>query len=226
MVQDNILGGGWVIRLDDGRKVEIRAAKGGDEALIEAFIARLSATSRYQRFFMPLHGLSAAMLDHLVHGDPRCEAALLALTEDREVVGLVQYVGPQTLENAEVAVVVADAWRRIGLGAQLLRHLERVATAAGVGRVEADILRDNIAAIELAAKLGARIGKSPNGGALVRVVRPLVSIAETAGVGYGSVPAIQKNPPEKGSSKPGMRTFACRVVSLGSNPLGPGPLRG
>jgi len=51
--------------------------------------------------------------------------------------GLVQYVGPETLERAEVAVVVADAWRRVrvGLGAQLLMHLERVATAAGVEHV-------------------------------------------------------------------------------------------
>jgi acetyltransferase len=177
MILDRILADGCIARLNDGRAVVIRAARAGDELVIQAFIARLSLTSRYQRFFMPLRELSAPVLEHLVHGDAHSEVALLALIEGREVVGLVQYVGPQTLENAEVAVVVADAWRRIGLGAQLLRHLERVAMAAGVERVEADILRDNIAAIELASKLGARVRKSPNGGGLVRIVRPVAAVA-------------------------------------------------
>ena len=177
---DSILSAGCVARLSDGREVVIRAARAGDEALIQAFIGRLSLASRYQRFFLALHELSAPVLEHLVHADAQSEAALLALTEQREVVGLVQYVGPETLESAEVAVVVADAWRRVGLGARLLMHLERVATAAGVEHVEADILRDNIAAIELASKLGARVGRSPNGGGLVRVVRPLVAATEAA----------------------------------------------
>ena len=179
---DSILGAGCVARLSDSRKVLIRAARAGDEPLIQAFVGRLSLTSRYQRFFLALHELSAPVLEHLVHGDARSEAALLALSEQGEVVGLVQYVGPETLESAEVAVVVADAWRRVGLGAQLLMHLERVATAAGVGLVEADILRDNVAAIELASKLRARVGKSPHGGGLVRVVRPLAAATEDAGL--------------------------------------------
>ena len=175
-----MLGAGCVAHLSDGREVVIRTARAGDEPRIQEFVGRLSLTSRYQRFFLALHELSAPALEHLVHGDAQSEAALLAVTGQGDVVGLVQYVGPETLENAEVAVVVADAWRRIGLGAQLLMHLERVATAAGVEHVEADILRDNIAAIELARKLGARVGRSPNGGGLVRVVRPLSAATERA----------------------------------------------
>jgi len=178
MKVDSILGAGCLRRLSDGREVVIRAARGGDEPLIQAFIGGLSLASRYQRFFLALHELSAPVLEHIVRGDAHSEAALLALTAQGEVVGLVQYVGPETLERAEVAVVVADAWRRVGLGAQLLMHLERVATAAGVEHVEADILRDNIAAIQLASKLGARVGKSPNGEGLVRVVRQLAAATE------------------------------------------------
>jgi GNAT superfamily N-acetyltransferase len=211
MALDTNLGGGSVVRLGDGREVVIRAARDGDEALIQAFIARLSLTSRYQRFFMPLHGLSAAVLDRLVHSDARCEAALLALSEDREVLGLVQYVGPQTRESAEVAVVVADAWRRIGLGAHLLRHLERVATAAGVERVEADILRDNVAAIDLASKLGARIGKSPNGGAVVRVIRPLTPVARPS-------PLFEKIIPKKA-----LVSLPCEPLHAGLFPSGQTP---
>jgi len=167
------------------------------------------------------------VLEHIVHGDAHSEAALLALTAQGEVVGLVQYVGTETLERAEVAVVVADAWRRVGLGVQLLMHLERVATAVGVGHVEADILRDNIAAIELASKLGARAGKSPNGGGLVRVVRQLAAATEGVGlVESRRIFPVQKKFSPKGSRKLSVRSFACRVVSLGSNPSGPGPLRG
>jgi acetyltransferase len=177
MRRDLLLGTGYIARLSDGRQTTIRAARAGDEEPIQAFVGRLSLASRYQRFFLALRELSAAALDHLVHADPH-EVALVALTEQREVVGLVQYVGGTALDSAEAAVVVADSWRRIGLAERLLLDLTLVAEGAGVESMEAEILRENVAAIALASKLGAKVGGSANGRGLVHVSKRLT---ETAG---------------------------------------------
>ena len=180
---DVILGAGYRARLGDAREVLIRAARSGDEQSIQAFVGGLSLVSRYQRFFLSLRELPSAMLDHLLRPDPGGEAALLALNThgDRctEVVGLVQYGAASAGNSAEVAVVVADAWRRSGLATRLLSDLTQVAACTGVTHIEADILRDNFAAIQLASKLGANPGTSPNGHTLVRVSRALAVPAET-----------------------------------------------
>jgi acetyltransferase len=174
---DVILGAGYRARLDDGRKVLVRAARSGDGPLIQAFVGGLSLMSRYQRFFLSLRELPSVMLDHLLRADPGTEAALLALNAhgdaSSEVVGLVQYAAASGENSAEVAVVVADGWRRSGLATRLLSDLAQVAACAGLTHIEADIMRDNFAAIKLAGKLGANPGISPNGGALVRMSRAL-----------------------------------------------------
>ena len=182
MKLDVILGGGYRARLGDGREVLIRAARSGDEPLIQAFVGGLSVVSRYQRFFLSLRELPRAMMDDLLRADPGAEAALLALNAhgDRstDVVGLVQYGATSGGKSAEAAVVVADAWRRSGLATRLLSDLAQVAASAGLTHIEADILRDNFAAIKLATKLGANPGISPNGRTLVRVSRALTVPAE------------------------------------------------
>jgi acetyltransferase len=173
---DVILGAGYGARLRDGREVLIRAARSADESLIQAFVGGLSLVSRYQRFFLSLRELPRTMMDHLLRPDPGAEAALLALNAhdgSNDVVGLVQYAGASDGGSAEAAVVVADAWRRSGLATRLLSDLAEVAASAGLTHIEADILRDNVAALKLASKLGADPGISPNGGALVRVSRAL-----------------------------------------------------
>jgi acetyltransferase len=180
---DVIVGAGCQARLSDGREVLIRAARTGDEPLIQAFVGGLSLVSRHQRFFLSLRELPPTMLDHLLRADPGAEAALLALNTHgdgtNDVVGLVQYGAASGGRSAEVAVVVADAWRRSGLATRLLSDLAQVAACAGLTHIEADILRDNFAAIKLASKLGANPGISPNGHTLVRVSRELTVPAET-----------------------------------------------
>jgi hypothetical protein len=67
---------------------------------------------------------------------------------------------------------------RLGDGREVLVRAAR--SGAGLTHIEADILRDNFAAIKLASKLGASPGISPNGRALVRVSRALSAPAGTA----------------------------------------------
>ena len=57
-------------------------------------------------------------------------------------------------EQAEVALTVADAWQRRGLGTLLLAALGTVALANGVRVFHADLLSDNLPVLALLRRCG------------------------------------------------------------------------
>lgn len=87
--------------------------------------------------------------------------------------GLAQFVSAEHEDSGEVAVVVAEDWRRAGLATQLLRRVAAEALSFGFRHGYADILRDNTAAIELARRFGAEPGPGPHGLMLKRVTARL-----------------------------------------------------
>jgi GNAT superfamily N-acetyltransferase len=156
-------------QLADGRPIAIRAARPDDGPLMQALVRGLSETSRYQRFFYPLHELPEGTLAHFVHADPLHEMTLLAVVQQdgREIaVGMAQYVADWPHTSCEFALVVADAWQRKGIAARLLRNLVCMARAAGLERIEGEILADNVGMRLLLGKLGFAIGPHPDGGYL------------------------------------------------------------
>jgi RimJ/RimL family protein N-acetyltransferase len=169
-------------RLADGATITIRAARSDDAALMQELVRGLSADSSYQRFFYPLHELPPATLARFSHADPLHEMTLLAVTQQdgREIaVGMAQYVADWPHTSCEFALLVADAWQRKGIAARLLRDLVGVAHAAGLERIEGEILADNLGMRRLLGKLGFEIGPHPDGGYLRRTWQDL-DIAETA----------------------------------------------
>jgi acetyltransferase len=67
-----------------------------------------------------------------------------------------RYIRCADSDLAEVALVVADSWRRVGLGTSLARTLVRRACRAGVRRMWGDVLQENRATREFAHTHGAR----------------------------------------------------------------------
>jgi acetyltransferase len=57
-------------------------------------------------------------------------------------------------DDAEFAIMVADAWQRRGLGTELLRRIVAIARAEHIARVTATMLPDNIAMMRIASSLG------------------------------------------------------------------------
>jgi RimJ/RimL family protein N-acetyltransferase len=163
-------------QLADGVTITIRAARPDDGPLMQALVRGLSANSSYQRFFYPLHELPPATLARFSHADPLHEMTLLAVTQQdgREVaVGMAQYAADWPHTTCEFALLVADAWQRKGIAARLLRNLVGVARAAGLERIEGEILADNLGMRHLLAKLGFAIGPHPDGGYLRKTWRDL-----------------------------------------------------
>jgi acetyltransferase len=162
------LGSGNSISLRDGRSAAIRRAGPHDGEAIQCFIRSLSPYSRYQRFMVGMMELPGPMLHRILHAEQGREAAVVAQASGG-IVGLAQLAGVEDEDVGEVALVVAEDWRRAGLATHLLHRLAQEALCLGFGGVYADMLRGNGAAIGLARCFNVELGPSPNGITLTRV---------------------------------------------------------
>lgn len=150
----------------DGTVITIRAAGADDGPLMQALVHGLSLRSRYHRFFYPAHELTPDMLARFTQADPRGAFTLLAVVweQDEEVaVGMAQYVATPYPMRGEFAVVINDAWQRTGIATRLLRNLICVARAAGIERLEGDILSENLPMLELMRRMGFTLDAHPDG---------------------------------------------------------------
>ena len=132
----------------------MRPIDASDREALRTGFERLSAESRYRRFFTPMPSLSDRDLDYLTKVDHRDHEALIALdVPDGHIVGVARFVrtGP---EEAEPAIVVADDWQGRGLGRGLMGALADRAMEEGVQRFRAPVLAENEAALRLLGSLG------------------------------------------------------------------------
>jgi GNAT superfamily N-acetyltransferase len=146
------------ISLRDGTAVTLRPQTPHDRARLAEFFGRLSAHSRYQRFFtgMPPK-LPSSTLTALSNVDGDRHVGLLALQGGR-VVGTARYVRrDDSPAVADVAFTVADELQGNGLGRLLMQELEAHAGRRGITRFTFDVLATNDAALAVARLLGARL---------------------------------------------------------------------
>jgi acetyltransferase len=165
--------------LRGGTTVAIRAVRPDDEALMQALVRGLSTASRYRRFFYPLHELPPEMLDLFTRAQPTAAMTLMAVVRDKGergdeiAVGMAQYVAAPFPERGDFAVVVADAWQRAGIARRLLRNLICIARAAGIERLEGDVLSENEPMRQLLSEMEFSFGRHPDGAYLVKASKAL-----------------------------------------------------
>jgi RimJ/RimL family protein N-acetyltransferase len=146
----------WHERLRDGEPIVVRPIEPGDREELADGIRRLSAESRYRRFFTPTDALSQSQLRYLTEVDHHDHEALVAVEPATgRGVGVARFVrSPSDPEVAEVAVAVADSWHGRGVATALLHRLTERARAEGIRRFSAEILADNRPMLELIDDLG------------------------------------------------------------------------
>lgn len=128
--------------LRDGTTTHVRPIRPDDAEALQAFHVAQSEASTILRFFAPLERLPERDLVRFTTVDHRDRVALVAVTQDDEIIGVARYdrVGP---DEAEVAFNIADAHHGRGLGSVLLEHLAAAARERGVRRFVADVLPQN-----------------------------------------------------------------------------------
>jgi acetyltransferase len=154
--------------MKNGLEATLRPIRPEDEPMIVAFHQGLSERTVYFRYFQVLNlsqRTSHERLTRICFIDYDREIALVAVHN-----GAVLAVGRLTRlpesENAEFAVLVADAWQCQGLGVELLRRLVDVARAEGIRLVAGQILPENRPMIAIARKAGFRLRDLPEEGAV------------------------------------------------------------
>lgn len=157
------------VTLRDGRRLPYRALRPDDAERLRRFGDGLSARSRYQRFHQPMAQIPASLLERLTHLDVPRECALVCEHGD-EIIAVARYAPHTERSGAEFALVVADAWQRMGLGRALLRKLCDAARAAGYQAIYGTILYGNVEMLELTARLGF-VPHASAGGEITVVLR-------------------------------------------------------
>lgn len=146
----------------DETHLEIRPIQIDDEERMVKFHKGLSERSVYMRYCAsPSFAVRTAhtRLIRVCLTDPERETVLVAAVNnsnsgERNIVGVGRLNKLANAVKAEVALVVLDQFQGRGIGTELLRHLVQEARNQNVGRLEAEMLRDNTTIQRVFKKLG------------------------------------------------------------------------
>lgn len=151
-----------ILRLNDGRSVAIRPILPTDLDALKMFFAALSPRTRALRFHAPMKELPDELLREFTAVDCASHVAFVAevrataVDQPGVLVAEARYVRSAHSDSAEFALVVADCWRRAGLGTSMMRTLLRHARLAGVRRLCGDAIAGNKAIRDFMDSFGAR----------------------------------------------------------------------
>jgi len=167
---------GWTLR--DGTRIVIRPIRPEDRQIEKDFVRNLSDESRYFRFFNALRDLSETALTRFTQVDYDREMALIAVISENggeTEIGVARYVVNPDGRSCEFAIVVADAWQRMGIGSKLMHSLMGSARSRGLETMEGWVLSGNTRMLALMDGLGFTIDASAGDPSLRHVVKKLAT---------------------------------------------------
>lgn len=160
-------------QLVDGTPVSIRPLLPEDRTGFNEAIRSLSADSRRRRFFSA-GAPSPALVDYLLDLDYVEHFAWVALDRTgRRGLAAARYVLDHA-GDAEVALTVIDEFQGRGLGTLMLGAVGVAANEAGVPRLVAHVMEDNVAMRSVFAKAGA-VSRFDEPGVLLVTLDPLAA---------------------------------------------------
>jgi GNAT superfamily N-acetyltransferase len=167
------------VRLADGTPVRLRPIRPSDKAALQGGMARLSPTTRYNRFMGAIRALTPAQLAYLTEVDQVDHIAWIATTR-RQGIGVARCVRDAADPSvAEAAIVVGDEWQGRGVGRLLVDALRRAALAQGVTRFRGEVRADNRRMLALVTAVhGTIAGPSADGSGTVVVELPVAIRAD------------------------------------------------
>jgi GNAT superfamily N-acetyltransferase len=123
--------------------LEVRPIRPDDDLRLRRTSERLSPQTIYRRFFSPLHALPPDLLHRFTNVDHDDREALVALDGD-EIIAVVRWDrNADHPDEAEVAMLVEDAWQHRGIGRALTQMLVEEAVRHHICTLIATVLSDN-----------------------------------------------------------------------------------
>ena len=156
-------------------QVYIRIATSSDREKLGAMFARSSSKTIYRRFHTPFPEVPNWMVTLMLDADHHDKESLVAVAQER-IVGHAMYARLGD-DEAEMAIVVEDAWQSRGIGKSLLSELEERATIRGIETFVGEVLGENRPMLGLAAKSFAGTGYAIEDG-IYHVRMPLREASE------------------------------------------------
>lgn len=152
----------WPWKMRDGSGITIRPIRPEDEPWMVSFHETLSERTVYLRYFTSLSLRRRTEHERLLRicfGGYDREIVLVADHADateggHQIIAVGRMNRSHNNLEAEVAVLVADAYQNQGLGTELLRSLIQIARNEKLLRLTAEILRDNVAMARVFQRLG------------------------------------------------------------------------
>lgn len=137
-------------RAEIGTQVSIRVASPGDGDSLRAMFSRASSKTIYRRFHIPYPEVPDWMLAFMLDLDHLNKEFLVAVSGE-EIVGHAMYARLGDGAEAEMAIVVEDAWQSKGVGKSLLSELAEKARLRGIETFVGEVLGENRRMLGLAA---------------------------------------------------------------------------
>ncbi|MGH3354895.1 MAG: GNAT family N-acetyltransferase, partial [Nocardioidaceae bacterium] len=143
------------VLLLDGRAAHLRPIVPGDADGLVRFYERVSAESKYMRFFAPYPKLSDRDVQRFTHVDHHSRVGFV-VTLGGDIIAVGRYDKIDE-EQAEVAFLVEDAHQGRGLAPLLLEHLAQAGRERGLSRFVAEVLPDNVRMIQTFREAGYHV---------------------------------------------------------------------
>jgi acetyltransferase len=151
--------------LTNGKKVLIRPIRPEDEPLLVKFHRTLSEETVYHRYFNTLQlseRIAHERLLRICFNDYDREIALVAEFKpaslaNPEILGVGRLSKFRGDNDAEFALVISDAWHRLGLGAEMLKRLVDVGKKEKIRRIIGHVLPENHAMQHVCRKAGFKV---------------------------------------------------------------------
>jgi RimJ/RimL family protein N-acetyltransferase len=151
------------VTLLDGTRVLLRPLKAEDAALYPDFLKDVTVADLRLRFFAAMREMSPAMIDRLVHYDPKRAMAFIVIEEKTgAMLGVVRLHDDPSGDSAEFAILVRSQLKGHGLGWLMMKHMIDCAKAKGVKLIHGQVLADNAAMLLMCSELGFKIKDDPS----------------------------------------------------------------
>jgi GNAT superfamily N-acetyltransferase len=159
--------------LCDGLHIEIRSLRLEDQRALLSAVSHTGDQSLYRRFFSLRRDFTDQEVAHFLRVDFINQVALVVTAQDcgqEIIVGGGRYLVTRPRE-AELAFLVDDRYQGRGIGTLLFHHLMVLARVAGLKRLHAEVLADNLAMLRVFAKCAVSADTTRASGTVQVVVR-------------------------------------------------------